>query len=306
MLVNVITPKIYNQPILPEWNKENNQPKLNPALSNSNALMSQLSFMAATNAVKSGFGAVLDCLPASYRENLVPIKVGECTILGRRGSDDNTVIGKIMLLDTPMGFADAIIALAKKITDFERKFRKIPSTVGDLSQGLNDVDLCLYHTSFDYYLKAIRKQPELKDIQIRGIIGQGGSSTAFLTANNTVVKLSPFRNFPLEKAFIEEVDIPVLDSYVIDTPPLELYVAHVPFAKEASILGVSDEDFLGIFNQFRQKINPYSFDIDFGPEACHKKQVGFLAGKPYLLDPECIVRPGFNNFFHPSSLLRNF
>lgn len=290
MFVNAVNHQFHTPKQLTYLNNKTTVQR-NSNKNNSDALLSQLSFMGLQVPAKILPRIDLSFLPQSYRENLIPFRLQGYTILGKRPASSSIIQGGILLLDKPLRFADAIPALGKYIDNFGFNLKDIPFSSDVLVAPDDKMELWIYRTSFDFYKQGIEQVPELKDIPIKGIIGQGGSSTCFLTTDNTVLKLSEFRNFPLSDEFIEGVDIPVLGSKVINTP-LELFVAHVPFAEEASLIDTPLNDFLKIRQDFYQKIkkiNPnYNFH-DFNDTEGARAQVGFVDGQPYLLDPQCIV-----------------
>ena len=183
----------------------------------------------------------------------------------KNSNKDNTT--PIILLKTPMKFYDS----------------------------LNTLGLSGYHskTSFEEYKEAIQKTPDLKNTSILGIVGQGTSSTAFLSESGNVIKLSKYPNFPSPKEFIKNLEVPILKRYIVDLQNgQKIYGAEEMFAEDATIRGISLEEYNKIFDKFSETLknaNPnYSFKDFFYNNFIYFDQLGFVNDTPYLIDHECI------------------
>lgn len=134
----------------------------------------------------------------------------------------------------------------------------------------------------------------ISNILIRGRIGYGSSSQAFLTSDYKVLKLSRSPNYPEEKSFIKDLDIPILKKLKLNNG---LYCVINPFATVGSVhLRNADGSFdMAKFKNSWKYLNSklegtgYKFSSDFCPtEEIDAAQIGFIGDKPFLLDSECV------------------
>lgn len=259
-------------------------------------LMSQLSFMGISNVPAVTIASSLRNILESYLGKLKTCKLPNSVILGRK-LDSLRVQGEIILLDSPTDFKNALQILKDTISSLKNDFITNEEGYGIVSH--------LNPDNFDVCEKAIEEDPKLAAMRIKGLIGKGSFSTAFLTDSDSVVKLSKVRNFPIPKEFIEGFDIPPLttmkDSWY--TTKSGIYVAHVPFAQEASLIGMPNSEFRRQFDRLQtimKEANPeYEFQ-DFSCRPSSMKQIGIIKDtitgeeRVVLLDPECVKnRTGF-------------
>ena len=187
----------------------------------------------------------------------------------------------ILLLDKSIPFPEALPHLTKNIDEIE-------------SSAMGDMYLFLQGADFKFFEDAITHNDKLKDISIKGIIGQGLSSTAFLTDQDEVIKLSRVPIFPALKDVVRDVEIPIKDIYYSKTETSGMiYGMKEPLVENTLVRDVSDGEYKEIWTDFYKKIkkeNPeYEFEADFSSDdpTC-SKQIGFIADKPYLIDHQCI------------------
>lgn len=190
------------------------------------------------------------------------------------------VLARVLLLNAPLKFEEAI-----------KKFDEIITENRD-SIGIKNIH-------FLDYKNAVKKHSELRKIKIKGIVGQGAFSTAFLTTDGTIIKLSTDRVFPKKKNFVAGVDAPIFGTYVSKINSSDIiYGVQEPFLKEGSILNIPQsiyntiyENFETILKEYNRKHNKnYRFSFDFRMEGkSGLRQMGFDEnGKPYLMDRQCI------------------
>lgn len=263
--------------------KNNSDVQLKP--SSDNAMQAQLNFMGlfGRSQVKSA-ASVFN----KYLEKMDHYKFENTTILYRK--TDGSKRANIILLDEPQKFSEALSLLAKKISDFSCGTKK-------------DVQLCLLGHEFEDFAKALNKNRKLKHTYIKGIVGQGGSSTAFLTDKNDVIKLAIFPIFPSEKDFIKGVEIPITKRYAIKSGYTgAFYAMREPLAENHYLRDVTNEEYGKIWADFNQKIktvNPeYKFADDFDELDCGcSSQIGFINDMPYILDHQVIKNRFLDNTF---------
>lgn len=187
--------------------------------------------------------------------------------------------GRILLLDTPVKFEEAI----EKLGDIIQKYKW---------QYNNE----LKNDNFEFYKQAVRKFPDLQDLQIKGIVGQGAYCTTFLTTEGTVIKFSTSPLFPKKKEMIKGVDSKILERYtkIIDEY-CTVYGAKEPFLRDASIMDIPQQQFEEIYDRFKKIIKEcnkrYSFPMDFRKDERETlAQIGFDENDvPYLVDHQCVV-----------------
>ena len=198
MLLNINKNVAFSQ-ILPKPEVCANPPavQVKSCRNNRDSLQAQLNFMGAINkTLVHSPSSVLD----KYLNGMHHYKFEDATILCTQ--EEGEVFSKIVLFDKPIGFIDAILFLDQHIYSFKHSKK----------QGLN-LDLEPWH--FCKYNKALSSYTALKNAPIKGIIGQGRSSTAFLTAKNDVIKLSVEPLYPLPGKLINGVDLHILDTYLM-------------------------------------------------------------------------------------------
>lgn len=134
----------------------------------------------------------------------------------------------------------------------------------------------------------------ISNILIRGRIGYGSSSQAFLTSDYKVLKLSRSPNYPDEKSFIEGLDVPIIKRLKLNNG---IYGVVNPFTVVGGVhLRQPDGSFdIAKFRDSWKYLNSklegtgYKFSSDFCPtEELDAAQIGFIGNRPYLLDSECV------------------
>lgn len=191
---------------------------------------------------------------------------------------------QIMLIDHNEGFAKAIDTFGRAITDFKDR-----TTTSPCSLNLKPWD-------FKLYKDFVENIPALKKLAIRGIVGQGYSSSAFLTAEDETIKLSTVPNFPYPDDFVPGLEVPVIGSYTSNNG--RVYGVKEPFAEIAAIRYDSDDDnaksalnsiwdnlynTLKEFNERRKKTFSFDFDFQRGQSSLFT-QTGFINNNSHLLD----------------------
>lgn len=279
MLINNLTQEVASVRQVPDLKISPKQPKdkVNSGQVNSDCLLSQLSFMGL-----SGRPMVKSLIPVldKYFEKLSQLKFHDSTILYK--NDGGRPCTKILLLDNPMNFNDGLNTLQSNIFKYQQIDRPI-----SLKLKYSPTSYCYYKTFFDSI-------PEFQHTSVKGIIGEGSFSTAFLTSKDEVIKLSDYPNFPNVKHFIEGVEIPILDRYVAKMNKTLIYGVKEPFAEDASVRDISLEDYNKIWRDFHiklQNVDPnYDFDFDFKRGHIQaSRQIGFIDDTPYLLDHGSIL-----------------
>jgi len=256
------------------------------AKNNPVSLQAKLNFMGMINKpLVHNSASVLD----KYLEKMKHYRFQDATILYKH--EDEKPFSSIMLLDNPLCFPDAILSLKQHITDFKHCKK----------QGL-DLDLEPWH--FCKYNEALSSYTTLKNVPIKGIIGQGTYSTAFLTIEDDIIKLSPAPIFPSAEKFIEDVEIPILERYLIPKGKNKGVIRGMkePLVENSLLNNISEKEYLEIRRGFSKKIkgiNPiYEFNLDFPSDYwIGSKQIGFLRDKPYILDHQVIKnRPLYEHY----------
>lgn len=269
MIVNTISNRI-NPTIISSNNRVSNAQLLgaNSNNLNSDSLQKQMSFMGLTNnpIIKSRSNYIKSSGIKLLDKHLARMKhmdlVGDMTLLSAENSNTS-----IVLLKTPMKFCDSLDILG--FSGFHSK------------------------TSFEDFKKALQKTPDLKSTSILGIVGQGTSSTAFLTESGTVIKLSKYPIFPSPKEFVKDLEVPILKRHIVDLQNgQKIYGVEEMFTEDATIRGITLEEYNKIFDKFSETLknaNPnYSFKDFYYSNFIYFDQVGFVNDTPYLIDHECI------------------
>lgn len=279
MLLN-INNRVANPLFLPKTEiGKHSDAKIKPQSSSSNALQAQLNFMGV--AMRPLVKAVNPVL-SKYLREMQQVRFQDATILhsGEKGLN----VSRIILLDTSLSFPDAIASLSQNIKAFK-------------TSGIYGVELGLKIYSFNELKEAVSACNGLKDMAIKGIIGQGDSATAFLTESNEVIKLSLNRPiFPTPETFIEGVELPILSRYFMPVPEQAdiIYGMMEPLAENSSLRDISRDKYNEIWNGFDailQENHPsFAFNNDFSPnDYGDRRQIGFIGDIPYLLDHQVIV-----------------
>jgi hypothetical protein len=223
-----------------------------------------------------------------YLEKLNHYKFQDVTMLYKY--EDNKPFFTIMLLDNPLCFPDAIASLAKHINDFH-----------EVNKADSFLDLMPW--DFDEYRDAVLGNQELKTTLIKGIIGQGSSSTAFLTNKNEVIKLSAEPLYPLPGKLIKGVDLPILGTYLMPKGKHKgaIYGVKEPLIENSFLRPISSFEYGRIRSDFFKKIKladrRYDFTDDFSLNPLFAIQIGFLRDKPYILDHQVIKnRPLYEHY----------
>lgn len=214
------------------------------------------------------------------------------------------LVSKIILFDEAKKFGETITFLKEKILEIKK------TDYGNNIPGYNAGSL--WTRGLDTYKEAIEqdKLKGLKDVQIKGIVGQGGYSTAFLTSDNKVIKLSTNPIFPKPEDMIEGVDVPIEERYMAEVSPYNyVYGLKEQFLEVACLRkNFLFDDFCKVEKLFNKKLKAhnkqhgliaaikyfiakiqgkakeYKLAFDFGSH-----QIGIAEdGKIYLLDHQCI------------------
>lgn len=278
MIVNTISNRI-NPTIISSNNRRLNAQLLGAKSNNlnSDSLQKQMSFMgvnncALVNHLNKPSGSILE----KYFQKLGNYKMSDFTILYRNSNEREPA--KSIIFDSPKLFDEGIDML-------EHYIKAVPRH----EKFYSDFD----RFDFKYYQDALNKLPKLKQEKIVGMIGQGNSNTAFLTQDEIIIKCSLYPNFPSKKNFIEDVDAPILERYIIQKPEVEnVYIMKSPLTEEATLRNLTIEEYNKIWTDFYAKIKKvdpnYTFhDFDYG-NIDGARQVGFIDDKPYLFDHETI------------------
>lgn len=286
MLVNSIKNRINPTVILPNNRASSAQlPSAKPSQT-SDSLQKQMSFMGMAN--------------TSIIKQMSRVGLNNSTIIKEYSNHNNSAALK--LLDK-LSAQMRCVELTKNMTllrvENSNKVNTTPivllKTPMKFCDSLNVLGLNGYHskTSFEEYKEAIQKTPGLKNTFIRGIVGQGSSSTAFLSESGNVIKLSKDPNFPSPKEFIKNLEVPILNRYIVDLQNgQKIYGVEELFAEDATIRGISLEEYNKIFDKFSETLknaNPnYSFKDFHYNNFIYFDQLGFVNDTPYLIDHECI------------------
>jgi len=143
------------------------------------------------------------------------------------------------------------------------------------------------------------KTGEIPNKKVKGIVGYGAFSKAFLTSDYKVLKLSTDPLFPSEADFIKDVDVPIYKSYIAHLNNGEkVYGALEAFAESAvvrfdlsKLKNIAEyQRNWDILNDILWAKTNYEFDYDFGEGIpLFAKQMGFIGDKPYLLDHQSVL-----------------
>lgn len=257
------------------------------AKNNSVSLQAKLNFMGMINKpLVHNSASVLD----KYLEKMKHYRFQDVTMLYKY-EDNGEVFSKIVLLDKPLCFPDAIEVLKKYIKEIKLK-----------NKGALKLDLKV--RDFDEYKEGLLMSSQLTNTAVKGIIGQGGSCTAFLTDGNEAIKLSPAPIFSSAEKFIEDVELPILDKYLMpqSEPENLIYGMKEPLVENNLLIDISINKYNEIWKDFYKKIKKvnleYDFWLDFAlNELRGAKQIGFLRDKPYILDHQVIKnRPLYEHY----------
>lgn len=250
----------------------------------SNALQKQLTFMGTINHPVVDAGALT---LEKYRRNMDNVHLNGASILfsenaKNKNGDFKT---KIILLDNPFPFAEGI----KKIKE------TILTSPYDLSGNRHGIKVhsYFYPREYEYLSQVVAKDKKIKDIQIKGIMGQGTYSSAFLTKDNDIFKLSWAPLFPASEHMIDG-EIPIKERFVIESPREPLYGVIEPLAENTILKPISRQEYNDIWKKFdariKQKDPKYEFsEDDFEYDSpFHQSQIGFISETPYFLDHQIV------------------
>jgi hypothetical protein len=246
------------------------------------ALTKELSFMGLRNTgivklqnevIHSNISPTLN----KYFEKLNHFERPDATILYKK---NNEIDLELIILKTPDLFNNALETLRKNI-------KHPPKNIAS--------KLSLHDEFFDNYIQISKKVPALQKTYIKGIAGQGMSSTAFLTNNDEILKLSFCPLFPSEKNFAHGVEIPIIDRYKVKLDDgTMVYGMKEKFAEVGSIRNMSIDEYNNVWDQLNynlKQVNPKYTFCDFKRNNLnYRMQLGFVEDVPYLLDHECIDR----------------
>jgi hypothetical protein len=285
LFIKINTINIHNNSTNFPIPKKSATTKTDVSKNKSNALKTELNFKGIIN---KPFLKPPNEILRKYFEVLKPSKFQDITILFKESEDE--MFSNIMLLQEPLSFSKAIDSLDKHINDFH-------------TSKQNFKTLGLITRDFAKYKKAILKNLELHNTKIKGIIGQGASSSAFLTDKNEVIKLSTEPLYPLPDKIIQNVDLPILKTYLIPNRKAThtIYGIKEPLAENSLIRNISDEEYFKLRSYFYtqiKKANPhYDFEKDFSLNPDFAMQIGFYKNKPYILDRQVITnRPLYEHY----------
>lgn len=291
MLINSVYPNINKIKILPYSNMfkrhSDSQAKLCPT--NSNALQLQLNFEGLAN---------------QYAVAEPIVDTGAVILRKYLGKFVHfyDIPGVSILYNSTLPKCQKPLVLLNEATEFNRALKLLSRKV-DKINNLYTIPYTsnLSREKFILYRSAIG-EGKIPDKSIKGIIGQGRFSTAFLEPNYTVSKLSRIPNFPAKKHFIEGVDLPIYDRKIVTIGNTIIHYVHNPLVELASTKfdpsNPKDLEEFGkywdILNDNLKKYNNiygtnYSFGVDFkrsDPESM--RQMGFIGDTPYLIDYQCI------------------
>lgn len=160
------------------------------------------------------------------------------------------------------------------------------------------INLDLKAELFYHFREVISQSPELQNLRIKGILGQGKHNTAFLTEDNRVIKLSYDKpNFPDENHFIEGVDVPIHKRYIIQLKGgKKVYAVLEDFTEIAYVHYLHDPMAMENYNhdiaELRKKIEAknHLYEIlDIRARNLESmEQTGFIGDTLYLFDHGCI------------------
>lgn len=243
---------------------------------NSIALQSQLNFMGLCNqtSISSGERIFQKYLTTLEHYRAIP----GVSILY---SKESKCVANIMLFDKPLKIAKALDFLKNKIAELDSLEEYRPSSLPFF--------FCLREQNFDVFKEAIAKG-DIPNLEIKGIIGQGRHSTAFLTCDNKVLKLAIKPNFPDNKYFMEGIDVPIYDRYIarkVMSGKYNVYGALEGLAEVFPIKDITNNEYFNIYSYFGTKTK--AINEDYSLQDFCAFQVGVINGKHYIIDHECVV-----------------
>lgn len=191
--------------------------------------------------------------------------------------------------------------LLKKPMEFKKALDFLSSKIKEFRLSNPPFDRLAYHDDFELFKEAI-ENGGIPNISIKGIIGQGKWSTAFLTSDNKVIKLSSHPHFPAKEHFIEGLDVPIYDRYIVPVSNGKtIYGATNPLTKVGFIkfnpLEVKDLIEYGkswdildarLTKENKTKGKYYCWDDFCKSKKISTRQMGFIGDKGYLLDSACV------------------
>lgn len=221
-----------------------------------------------------------EVLEGLYKK-LHPCQITGAKILYKEGKGPSNW-GKIIIFDESMPISNGFEFLKKAFREGNN---------ADSSYVLD-----LYPNGFMHFNEAVLNR-YIPNLSIKGIIGQGNHSTAFLTVDNNVLKLSTKPNFPSKEQFIPGVEVPIYERFIARLPENNtVYGVLEALAEPANIRWAESnpsdmkkflEYWANLDERLRQKTN-YKFSSDFSSRHKTMRQMGIIREKPYLIDHECI------------------
>lgn len=186
---------------------------------------------------------------------------------------------RIILLDDAKKISEALDILSEKIKTLSKN---------------KTIKLEIFTDQFKTYKHFIDHGllPEIENISIKGIVGQGSSSTAFLTSDNKVIKLSRAPIFPSSKDFIEGMDAPIFRCFKARTLLHSVYGVIEPYLEPAILRGSFNmKESYKIINSNIAKLKEVnkSRGTKYRIQDFNWQQIGFDEnGTYYFLDHQCI------------------
>lgn len=251
---------------------------------NTDALSTQLSFMGLFNRpILTTSGE--NVLKGFYQRTL-PHKITGGFILYKQ-SLAKIDWSKTLIFDNEMSFIDSLDYLRATIENARYN-------VLDHSRVRMHGRLCDFET---FKEAALVPNSFLSKLKIKGMIGQGAYSTAFLTSDNKLLKLSLKPNFPSTENFVEGVDIPIFERHIIQLPQRNenVFGAIEALAEPGEVRceGMQENEFGKYWDMLNRNLRQHSnwhFSSDFKRTDPYSiRQVGFIGKTPYLIDHECIA-----------------
>ena len=191
---------------------------------------------------------------------------------------------KIILLENPHPFSAAL----KEIRDILCASVSQKCCADDGHRVMSRLDL----SEFNAYDKALSEHPSAGNTKIKGIVGQGGCSTAFLTEENNIFKISDCPLFPSPEN-MTDAEIPIKERFLFGRSVDRLYGAIEPLAENTELRPTSFAEYQDAWKKLDERLkrkNPdYEFSkCEFDYDEHHQSQLGFSGDTPYLLDHQCI------------------
>lgn len=278
-------------PILTAIKPLNNQQKYNAKdlkhnKQNSNVLQNYLNFKGTINkaTIDSSF-EIGESILKNYRAKMKHIDFPDFTIL------HNLVdFGQVCILFKKQ------MKLDKVFSYFSKNMEKIAKTVdgleniyqGHIKEHFNNETLSVFSSAI--------KKGDIPNLNIKGLMGYGSFSSAFLTSDNKILKLSECPIYPKDKNFIKGVDVPMYAKYASHMDKKNVYGLLEAFTEVANIKLLNDDLAESKFNQAWDKLNQelksktdYDFTLDFNKSQSSMRQMGFIGDTPYLIDTECVM-----------------